>query len=233
MSDPQPTSPQTVDAWSPTGVIGEAWEKVKNDPAGLILPVVLVSVIQGLPNGVLSAGADAMTREGNDVLAAALRFSAWLVGLVISAWLTGGLMELFLKAARSQPYTVSDVFGGGRWFAPMLVTLFLVQLGTSVGFLLCVIPGIVLALGWVFATVLVVDRERSAVDAIKESWALTRGHKMDIFVFWILGFFVGLLGLLACCVGIFPAMAVVLLAQIHIYEHLSAASDASPPPTVF
>lgn len=41
--------------------------------------------------------------------------------------------------------------------------------------MLCLVPGIILALGWSFAVPLVVDRDLAPIDALKESWRITTG----------------------------------------------------------
>jgi hypothetical protein len=49
------------------------------------------------------------------------------------------------------------------------------------GFLFGIIPGLVISIAWSFATVLFVDRDMSALDALHESNRLTYGHKWRIF----------------------------------------------------
>ena len=79
-------------------------------------------------------------------------------------------------------------------------------------------------MGWSFATLLVVDKNLSSVEALKESWRLTTGHKGNIFLYGLLSFFVALLGLLVCCVGVIPASVVIALGQVFIYERLNSSS---------
>ena len=51
----------------------------------------------------------------------------------------------------------------------------------SVGFMFMFIPGIVISIAWCFAAVLFVDKDRSALDALRESNSLTYGNKWRIF----------------------------------------------------
>ena len=51
----------------------------------------------------------------------------------------------------------------------------------SVGFMFMGIPGIVISIAWSFATVLFVDKDMSALDALRESNRLTYGNKWRIF----------------------------------------------------
>lgn len=50
--------------------------------------------------------------------------------------------------------------------------------------ILLVIPGIIAAIGLTFYPEVAVDNEDlGTMDVIKKAWAITKGHKMDIFVF--------------------------------------------------
>ena len=53
----------------------------------------------------------------------------------------------------------------------------------SVGFMFGIIPGIVISYAWYIAIILFVDKDRSALDALRESNKLTYGNKARIF--WI------------------------------------------------
>jgi uncharacterized membrane protein len=218
--------------WSATEVLGQGWEKVKADPVGLILPIFVVTVIQAVPSGVFGGIAAALQENDSPGLAGLVRLVSQIVSLLISAFLTGGMMQLFFKAARGQPYSLGDLFGGGRFFGNMLLTIFLMQLGTLFGLMFCIVPGLILGLGWSLAVPLVVDRDLSAIDALKESWRITTGQKMNLFVFGLLAFVISLGGLMACCIGVFPAAAVIALGQIFIYERL-VGTPPPPTPTTF
>lgn len=217
----------SVIEWSAGEAIGYGWAKLKADPVGLILPIFVVALINGLPNGAFNAVGNTFRANDQQELASAVSLVSWLVGLVISAYMTGGTLSLLFKAARGQPYALGDIFSGGKYFGHMFVTLLIYQIASGIGFAFCIIPGVVIALGWSFATLLVVDKELSAVDALKESWRMTTGHKMSLFGFGLLCMLVGLLGFLVLCVGVLPAGVVIALAQVHVYFRLSG-QEAAP-----
>jgi uncharacterized membrane protein len=219
---------ETQVEWSATDVMGQGWEKLKSDFGGILGPLFVVGLIQGIPNGIFGAVANNFQADGEPGLASGVRFVSWLVGLVLSAFFTGGTMSLLLKAVRGQPYAFGDIFSGGKWFGGMLVMLFVIQVASGIGFMLCIIPGVIIALGLSFAVPIMVDRDLPAIDALKESWRMTDGHKGNLFVFGLLAFCVMLLGLAACCIGVLPAGAVVALAQVYIYERLRGAGPIAP-----
>jgi len=221
--------------WSPTEAISYGWERVKADPAGLIGPLFVATLIQGVPNGIFGTIAGGLEQNEMFVAGGGVRLVSLIVGTLISAWLAGGVVTLLLKVVRDQEYALSDIFGGGRYFVPMLITLVIVQFGTTVGMMLCFIPGIILALGLGLAVPLVVERDMAPVDAIKESWRLTDGHKLNLFVFWLLAFVLSIAGMMACCVGILPVMAIIAVGQMQIYDRLMGQEvpPAQQGPTTF
>lgn len=230
--------------WSPTEPLTYGFEKLKANPAGLILPVLVVAVLNGLPNGIFGGIAGALSTAGEDgglvllALASAVRLIGWAVGLVVSAFLTAGTMKLFLKAARGEPFELAEVFSGGTHFVQMLLTLFILQIVTGAGFVLCLVPGIIAMAGLGFAVPLVVDRDMPALDALKESWRMTYGggNLVKVLVFGLLSAAASIAGLLFFCVGILAVAPVVALGHAWIYLKMiddPAVADASPPPATF
>ena len=83
------------------------------------------------------------------------------------------------------------------------------------GFVLFVIPGIFLLVALVFWTVYVAIEDRSFVEGMQESWALTRGHRMRLF---LLGFAVAIVGIVVSAVfgaGVIPGSTLgLVIAQV-------------------
>lgn len=222
--------------WSPRDAIQDGFNKLKADPWGLAVPVFVVMLIQGIPNGFFGGVAGTLELAGEEageggllffMIATLVRFVGSVVALLISAYLTGGMSTFFLKVARGQEYALADVFSGRRYYANMLVTLFLFQVLTSVGFLLLVVPGVVLMLGLQMAMLLVVDQDLAPIDALKESWRITSGHKVKLLGLVVVAMLIVMAGAAACGVGMFPAIALVMAAQAWVYVRLT---ENNPPP---
>lgn len=63
----------------------------------------------------------------------------------------------------------------------------------SVGFMFGIIPGIVISYAWYLAVILFVDKDRNALEALRESNQLTYGNKMRIFLIeLVLGLAIGI-----------------------------------------
>lgn len=62
----------------------------------------------------------------------------------------------------------------------------------GIGLLLLVVPGVFLAICFYFSRPLIAVEDRSFVDALAESWRLTRGHRLRVFALLVIVALVGL-----------------------------------------
>ncbi len=69
-----------------------------------------------------------------------------------------------------------------RRYLPFLGQSILLSLGIVLGLILLIIPGLLLAARWSLASPLLVGEHKGAVEAIRESWELTRGHTAALLV---------------------------------------------------
>ena len=95
--------------------------------------------------------------------------------------------------------------------------------------LLLVIPGAIFALGCCMSMPLIVDREMDTLDAMKESWRITSGRRVDIFVTMLVIFGGILAGCCLCGVGVPVVMAVTPIAFSYIYLRLTGQPVAATP----
>lgn len=114
-----------------------------------------------------------------------ISFLLSIVSAVISAALSVGAIYYVLKFVRSEKIEIKEVFEFVKqhWVISVLSTL-LVALCVLGGTILLVIPGIIVSFGLYFTSYVVVDnKELSVTEVIKKSWELTKGYKMELFVF--------------------------------------------------
>lgn len=63
-------------------------------------------------------------------------------------------------------------------------------------------------------------------EALKGSWALTEGRRMDVFVWLLVCLGLGLAGALACCVGLLATAPLAALGSAIVYDRLREAQAA-------
>jgi len=141
----------------------------------------------------------------------------------------GGLYFMLLKLIRGEPAQFGDAFAG---FTLAFLQLFLAGLVsgllTSLGFLCCLLPGIYLAVAWIFAVPLVIDKHLDFWPAMELSRKVITRHWWLWLAFFLVSFLVILLGLAVCIVGVFIALAVVLGALAYAYEDLFGPPHQAP-----
>jgi uncharacterized membrane protein len=147
----------------------------------------------------------------------------------VQSYLLGGIVHFALGVCRGKKPEFGEVFSGGRYFGKMLVGQLLFGLAYGIGLALCVVPGWIVAAGCILYAPLIVDKNMGGVDALKESWRLTTGHKLNVIVLGILLFLVVLVGYAACCVGALLVSApIAALSLSYVYLRLVGEEPRLP-----
>ena len=88
------------------------------------------------------------------------------------------------------------------------------------GFILLILPGIILLITLWPAFLLVMEDDLNPIEAMKGAWKLTRGYKMEIFVLTLVGITMVIAGVLTLGVGLFVAGPMVNLIRIGAYQEM-------------
>lgn len=210
----------------PTLSIGDCisygWETFKKRPWFLIGALVLVMLISIIPN--IFATPPEFGPDGKiiphpvttrDVIVS-------LVSLVVSIFISLGLTTLSLRAHDNiEGANFADLWNPGpfwRYLGAYILTI----LAIALGLIAFVIPGFIIAIGLSFVPFLVIERGLGPIEAIKESWRLTKGHKGSLFLLMLALIGITLLGFIALLVGVFVALPIIMIAFAHAYRTLSA-----------
>jgi hypothetical protein len=145
---------------------------------------------------------------------------AGTIGLIAGVC-SGGMYLLFLKLHRGQRAEFGDAFAG---FSVAFLQLFLVGLVMglliSLGILLCILPGIYLAVVWAFAIPLVADKRMDFWPAMELSRKVVNKHWGSVFLLAIVSALVAIAGYFVLCVGIFIAIPLIQAAWTVAYEDI-------------
>lgn len=142
------------------------------------------------------------------------------VGQVITTLATAGLLKMAFDAVDGREVSLSTMLEG--WDkVQVLVATILVGIATFIGIVLCVIPGIVVAVLCAFTTAFVVDKKLGAVDAIKASIDLVRNNAASVIVWILLAIMCLVVGAIACGVGLLVAFPVILISQAYTVRALT------------
>ncbi|MBI5037818.1 MAG: hypothetical protein HZC01_03915 [Candidatus Kerfeldbacteria bacterium] len=190
--------------------IGFGWASIKKDFWYLIALSVIVAVVNGFPS---------MIDNDNNTLG--------LLGLLLSAWITSGMLRIVIDYVRGTKRELTDVFTQTKYFLRVFLGMIFLGIIFVVGLVLFIIPGIYLALKYSFTMYFIVDKDMSITDAMKASAHMTSGIKGSLFGLAMASFGVFILGAIAFGIGIFVAIPIVWLAYGYVYNSLLASVPAA------
>jgi uncharacterized membrane protein len=231
--------------------IGEAftwaWNKFSKNAAALIVPTLVYAVIVGLVYGIFYGLAIAM--EPNPVsyydssdsgfsysfysglggASLAMIFLGSLVTFIVVGAISSAYYGGLLDIANGQPVTIGSFFKP-RNVGSVLVATLIIGILTSIGQLLCVIPGLLVSLFTIFALVSIVDRNLAPIDALKASFETVKSNFVQVLLAWLIIGVIVTVGALLCGIGLIVALPVAGLFLVHTYRKLSGGQIAPLTP---
>lgn len=174
------------DAWL---VYRRHWRTLVLIAAVVVVPVQLI--VFGVGLGWLTQGYDAQAPAGETIAGAFAQL------LVATPLVTAMTVHVVLDAAEGGGGVDArrSVLAGLEAFRHLFLAIVLVALGVSLGLLLLILPGIVLAVRWAVVPQVVVVEGREGAEALRGSWALTRGQGWYAFaVVFVANVLVALVG---------------------------------------
>jgi uncharacterized membrane protein len=208
------------------GCITRSWDLVKQNLGPVVGIFLLVFVISAVINQIIGLAAGPTYRgivlqrrvtPGGITIILATSF----LGSPVYTILMAGLFKYYLKLIRAEGPTIGDAFAGFSPAAGQLILLGLVSgVLTTIGYLLCVIPGIYLSVAWMFSIPLVIDRNMSFWDAMELSRKVSSKHWFLLFALVLVLGLLAMSGLIACCLGVFVTMPIASVALMYAYEDI-------------
>jgi uncharacterized membrane protein len=228
-----------------------AWNKFTNNAVPLIVASVIYGVIVGVLYGIIYGLAFALAPDSvstYDSYGGGFQYStsaAFGAGSML-VLVVGGILLFVVIAAIQSAYIggVLDIANGqqvsiGSFFKPrsignVILASLIMGVLASIGYVLCVIPGLAVAILTFFGVIAVIDRNVSAVDGLKASYEVVKANFVQVLLVWLATAAIATVGVLVCFVGLFVAIPVATLLQVYAWRRLSggdvAALDAQSQP---
>lgn len=154
-----------------------------------VLVVQIASVaLQFLVRQFLTAGITTAQASGNPMAALAIFSSGWYwlsmaASLALGSLCFAGSIHGFLKAADQEPTSLADCFGVGvAKLLPVLALTLLWYLGVGLGWMLLLVPGLILMVMWSVAMPALVGEDLNVIASFGRSRELTKGSRIMIFL---------------------------------------------------
>lgn len=212
------------------GSFSFAWKKMFEKA---FLPLLVSVIIVGILDGP-SIGANWKWDEGGFDWPMLFILPLALFGLAYAFLfmpiIKYGQRKLFLNAMRDKEVDLKVLFEGFKtqYLNIVLANLIVFALA-AVGFVMLIIPGIIVLCRLAFVPFLVVDKEMEAMKAIEKSWQMTRGHGWTIFGMGVLSIFIFIGGLILCFVGVLFSLLWIHAAFATIYATVDGENDDDNP----
>jgi hypothetical protein len=153
----------------------------------------------------------------------------WVAGVLLGSILHAGVLYMFVRRIRGEDVQLGDMFAGFNIApVPLLLGGLLVAVLTGIGLILCIAPGVYLAVGYLFVLPLIIDKKLDFWPAMEVSRQVVHKHWWSMFLFAIVLVLIICLGALACGLGLIIAVPVVFAAAMFVYEDLFGTKAAVP-----
>jgi len=215
---------------SPSHLFPQAWQTFKRRPwisVGMWIVYVMFSGQGGGGGGQSMSEGDLGPEEWIRLRTVLLGLLALvLVVIMLAGPIRGGYDMAMLRLIRGDDsVSFRDLFAGFSKFRKLFLTVLIYYLGVLGGMLLLIVPGIILLIALWPAFLLVMEDDLGPVEAIKGAWALTHGHKKELFLLGLAAFIVLIAGFLALGIGLLVAGPVIQLARIGAYHEMRKSTE--------
>lgn len=148
-----------------------------------------------------------------------------VVGGVSAGLLTGPMMVGYMRMIKledegGQPQ-IADLFKGFDDFVPALLAVLLSSIVVSIGFMLCVVPGLLIMALVPTAAYLVAVGEKDGINAIKRAFEAVKNNLLSAFLCTLILGIVGSLGSILCGIGIFLTLPITFIGSYHMAKQLT------------
>jgi uncharacterized membrane protein len=152
------------------------------------------------------------------------------IGMALTAAFQVGINRALLGVLAGREPTFEMMFGGFDRFGAAFLAALLSAIFIMVGFVLLIVPGIIVAIMLMFVNFVLADTNQDFWTAMKTSADLTKGYRWSLFCLFLAFIPIILLGLIVVCVGVFVAQAVCFMALAIVYRFLQTKKSSSLVP---
>jgi len=194
-----------------TSVINEAWALAGQQRGVWTITALLSIIIYGVAYAIFHQMGDVVETVGNNV---------------VSAFLTAGIYRMAINQVRGKQIGVGDVFSVIDVFPAIIIATLLTILAVALGFILFIIPGIVIATSLILTMPIIVDQRLSATEAMGLSWKTLQGKRWAAFWFCLVTGLVSCIGIFLFGIGLLFTLPILPLSVALLYRNFFMAQAA-------
>jgi len=229
---PPPAPPSSAEGFSAAEAIAWGWRKFTENVGAVLLAMLtifavmlLVGAVGALLGGGFSA-ASPMEGPLQFESAGPGQFVGQLLQSVVSTILIGVAAKAALEVTDGKPFDYFAAFGKVD-LLQLIIASVLVGIATLIGFVLLIIPGLIVMFLTYLTTYAIVDDGKSAIDGIKHSVKLISDNVGSALILALLNVLVVIAGAIALCVGLIVAIPVTIFATAYAYRSFNGQPIAA------
>jgi uncharacterized membrane protein len=224
-----------------------AWNKFSKNAVPLIVATLIYGVIVGVVYGIVYGVAlllapDPVVYSDSYGSGFSYSYSAGFGAASIAVLVLGALVMLVLIGAIQSAYlgALLAIANGeqvavGSFFRPrnvgsVVLGALIVGVLVAIGYVLCVLPGLAVAIFTIFTTILIVERNLAPIDAIKASVDIVKANFVQVLLAWLIFGVITTVGSLLCGIGLLVAVPVATLYLVYTYRKLTGGQIAPLTP---
>lgn len=209
MTDPMQPTPAPRPELDVGTALSYGWRKFQQY-AGPLLVIVLIVVVVQLAFSLLRLTADGI----------AIQFLWSIVGFLVGQIVMLGVYRAALLVTQGVSPDPGKAFNLDR-LGDYVIASVLYSIAVGIGLILCIIPGLILAVLFAFYPYFVLDQHKGAVESLSASWQLVSANFGSVLGLLVVAFLLFILGAILCGVGLLVTAPVALLMVAYGYRVLT------------
>lgn len=166
--------------------------------------------------------------EGSGFFVSVLLMSAisGFLYFLVQQVITAGIIRGTLAITQGRPFEYTELFKFDK-IGPVVVTSLISAVIVAIGFILCILPGIIASFMLSYALYFVLDKDMSPMEAITASFNLVKDNVGTALVWAIVAFVITVVGALLCGIGLIVALPVAIIGTTYTYKLLTGQQVAA------
>ncbi|MEZ5941710.1 MAG: zinc ribbon domain-containing protein [Planctomycetaceae bacterium] len=202
-------------------VINQTWELFQEN-GGIVVGVTLLNMFITFLVTIPEAICRNIAERNHDEVFLLVGFGFQFIRFLFTVWISVGFTRFMLNVVKGRRAEVTDLFSGTDLYGGALLNTFVFIVAIMIGFMACIVPGIILALAMgQFLYILVELPESSGLEPLSRSWRLTEGSRANLFLLGLVAFGINIAGICALCVGFLVSAPFTSLMFAVAYYHMT------------
>ena len=211
----------------PIALLKRGYRTFRRRPGFSIAAWIIYALAGSFNGGTYLESGDARQIDGLETAVATGGPWYALIVVVIAGSIRGGYDLAMLRSLRGDDSVrLFDIFAGFHHYGKLLSVHLLYGAIVFLGILLCVLPGIYMAIVLFPAFLIAMESDDSPLDCIKRSYTLVTPHFVPLFLLLMLSTALTFVGLLTFYVGVLVTGPVIQLAWLAAYDEITTPEEA-------